>query len=35
MDPKLVHELEEKGVLVLPLAPEFVDEEKLKGKACQ
>ena len=35
MDPRLVQELEHRGVLVIPLDAELVDEDKLKGKACQ
>lgn len=35
MDPALVAELEEKGVLVVPLPPSLVDEKKLGAKACQ
>lgn len=33
--PALVHELEEKGLLVIPLPPALVDETKLAAKCCQ
>jgi threonine dehydrogenase-like Zn-dependent dehydrogenase len=35
MDPALAHELEKKGLLVIPLPASMVDEGKLGGKACQ
>jgi threonine dehydrogenase-like Zn-dependent dehydrogenase len=33
--PALARELDEKGVLVIPLPPHLVDADKLAGKACQ
>lgn len=35
LDPALVHELETRGVVVLPLPPAMVDEKKLGTKCCQ
>ncbi len=35
MAPELARELDEKGVLVIPLAQEYVDKKKLGAKACQ